>query len=56
MVRQRDEQRTTRTVVLKAETYKKLDQYKIKLIGKKKDSSVTYDDAINELLDISSNK
>jgi len=50
MVRQKDEKKTTHTVVLKAETYGKLDQYKVKLIGEKNKSNITYDDAINELL------
>jgi hypothetical protein len=54
MVRQRNEGKTSRNVVLKLETYKKLDNYKATLIGKKKTTSVTYDDAINDLLSHSS--
>ena len=51
MARQKDETKPTRNIVLKAETYEKLDQYKVKLIGKRKTSAVTYDDTINELLE-----
>jgi hypothetical protein len=40
-----------RNVVLKIETYEKLEKYKAKLIGKKGDSRLTFDDAINELID-----
>jgi len=41
----------TRNVVLKIETYNRLDKYKIKLIGEKGDSKLIFDDVINELLD-----
>jgi hypothetical protein len=51
MVRQKDETKSTRNVVLKVETYERLDRYKAKLIGERKTSGVTYDDAINELLE-----
>ena len=40
-----------RNIVLKIETYKKLEKYKAELIGKKGDSRLTFDDAINELID-----
>lgn len=40
-----------RNVVLKIETYERLDKYKIKLMNEKEDSKLTYDDAINDLLD-----
>jgi hypothetical protein len=40
-----------RNIVLKIETYDKLEKYKAKLIGKKGDSSLTFDDVINDLLD-----
>lgn len=40
-----------RNVVLKIETYERLDKYKIKLMSEKEDSKLTYDDAINDLLD-----
>lgn len=40
-----------RNIVLKIETYEKLEQYKAKLIGKKGDSRLTFDDAIKELID-----
>jgi hypothetical protein len=41
----------TRNVVLKIETYNRLDKYKIRLISEKDDSKLTFDDVINELLD-----
>jgi hypothetical protein len=40
-----------RNVVLKIETYEKLERYKAKLIGEKSDSTLTFDDAINDLID-----
>jgi len=40
-----------RNVVLKIETYDKLEKYKIKLISEKGDSRITFDDVINNLLD-----
>lgn len=40
-----------RNVVLKIETYERLEKYKAKLIGEKGDSRLTFDDAINELID-----
>ena len=40
-----------RNVVLKIETYERLDKYKIKLMNQKGDSRITFDDAINNLLD-----
>lgn len=40
-----------RNIVLKIETYQKLEKYKAKLIGAKGDSRLTFDDAINELID-----
>jgi hypothetical protein len=39
-----------RNVVLKIETYERLEKYKVKLIGEKGDSRLTFDDIINELL------
>jgi hypothetical protein len=51
MARSRDENKTSRNIVLKSETYERLDKYKVKLIGERKTSNVTYDDAINELLE-----
>jgi hypothetical protein len=39
-----------RNVVLKIETYEKLEKYKAKLIGEKGDSRLTFDDVINELV------
>lgn len=50
MARQKEDGKTSRNVVLKTETYEKLDQYKAKLIGERKTTSITYDDAINALL------
>lgn len=40
-----------RNVVLKINTYERLEKYKIKLINEKGDSRITFDDAINNLLD-----
>jgi len=40
-----------RNIVLKIETYERLDKYKIKLMGEKEDSSLTFDDVMNTLLD-----
>lgn len=40
-----------RNVVLKIETYEKLERFKIKLMSEKEDSRITFDDAINFLLD-----
>lgn len=52
MARPRDEKKTSRNVVLKSETYERLDRYKAQLIGERKMSGVSFDDAINELLDL----
>ena len=48
---QRRKRVTKRNVVLKIETYERLDKYKIKLMNEKEDSKLTYDDVINDLLD-----
>lgn len=40
-----------RNVVLKIDTYERLEKFKIKLISEKEDSRLTFDDAINFLLD-----
>lgn len=40
----------TRTILLKGETYERLDRYKAKVIGKKGTSKITFDDVINFLL------
>jgi hypothetical protein len=45
-----------RNVVLKIETYDRLEKYKVKLISKKGDSKLTFDDTINDLLDKTENK
>lgn len=42
---------TKRNVVLKIKTYERLDRYKIRLMSEKEDSSLTFDDVINNLLD-----
>jgi hypothetical protein len=39
-----------RNIVLKIETYEKLEKYKAKLIGKRGDSRLTFDDVINDLI------
>jgi len=51
MSRARDENKTSRNVVLKSETYERLDKYKVKLMGEKGTTNVSFDDAINSLLD-----
>lgn len=40
-----------RNIVLKIETYDRLDKYKIRLMNEKEDSKLTFDDVINDLLD-----
>ena len=40
-----------RNVSLRIDTYDRLEKYKIKLISEKGDSRLTFDDAINILLD-----
>jgi hypothetical protein len=40
-----------RNIVLKIDTYKRLEKYKIKLINEKGTSQLSYDDVINALLD-----
>ena len=50
MARIKDDRKKSRNVVLKLETYERLERYKVKLIGERKTSSITFDDAINELL------
>jgi|GEM_PF-1777537 len=42
---------TKRNVALKIETYDRLERYKIKLMGEKEDSRLTFDDVITFLLD-----
>jgi hypothetical protein len=51
MARQRQKSKSTHTIVLKIDTYNRLEKYKVKLISEKGTSSVTFDDVINELLD-----
>lgn len=40
-----------RNIVLKIETYDRLEKCKIKLMSEKEDSRITFDDVINFLLD-----
>jgi hypothetical protein len=40
-----------RNVVLKIETYERLEKYKIKLINEKGTAQLSYDEVINSLLD-----
>lgn len=40
-----------RNVVLRIDTYQRLDKYKIKLMSEKGDSGLSFDDVINVLLD-----
>lgn len=39
-----------RNVVLKMDTYKRLERYKVDLVKEKEDLKITYDDAILSLL------
>ena len=41
----------TRNVVLKIRTYDRLEKYKVELVRRRENPRVTYDDAINDLLD-----
>lgn len=41
-----------RTIVLKIETYERLERYKAKLIGERGTSKITFDDVINQLLNM----
>jgi hypothetical protein len=50
MSRPRDESKTSRNVVLKSETYDRLDKYKVKLMGELGTTNVSFDDAIDSLL------
>ena len=52
MVRARDEIRRNRSVTLKIETNQRLDRFKAKLIGERENSNLSFDDAVNALLDI----
>lgn len=40
-----------RNIVLKLDTYERLDRYKIKLINERDTSQLSYDDVISSLLD-----
>jgi len=51
MGRARDENKTSRNIVLKSETYERLDKYKVKLMGNLGTTNVSFDDTINALLD-----
>jgi hypothetical protein len=51
MARSRDENKTSRNIVLKSETYERLDKYKVKLMGERGTTNVSFDDTINSLLD-----
>jgi len=51
MARARDENKTSRNIALKSETYERLDKYKVKLMGEMGTTNVTFDDLINSLLD-----
>jgi len=48
----KDKQKTSHNVVLKAETYDRLDVFKANLIGKRGTSNISFDDAINVLLQL----
>jgi len=41
-----------RNVVLKIETYERLEKYKIKLINEKGNPQLSYDEVMNSLLDV----
>jgi hypothetical protein len=40
-----------RNIVLKIETYKRLEKYKVDLVKEKGDPNITFDDAITSLLE-----
>ena len=40
-----------RNIALKIETYERLEKYKIKLMGEKGNSRLTFNDVINALID-----
>lgn len=42
---------TKRNIVLKIETYERLEKHKIKLMSERENSRITFDDVINALLD-----
>lgn len=42
---------TKRNINLDIKTYERLEKYKVKLIGEKGDSRITFDNVINNLLD-----
>jgi len=50
MARRQKEGATKRTLGLHDATYKRLEKFKIELMQKLSDPKVTYDDAINSLL------
>jgi hypothetical protein len=52
VARERDESKTERPITLKIVTYRRLDKFKAKLIGDRGASNVTFDEAINVLLDL----
>lgn len=49
--KQRSESVEYRNIRLKMETYTKLEEYKVSLINKKKDSHISLDDAVEALLE-----
>ncbi len=40
-----------RTIVLRIGTYRRLEEYKIKVINKRKDPQISFDDVVDSLLD-----
>jgi len=50
-LRKQDNSAKTRNVVLKAETYLKLEKYKVELVKRRQSPKITYDDVINDLLE-----
>lgn len=51
MARPKEKGRETRTIVVRNETYDRLEKYKVKLIAERESSDVTFDDVVNSLLD-----
>jgi hypothetical protein len=47
----KNQKKHIRTIVVKEETYQRLQQYKLKLIHNRKDPKITFDQVINTLLD-----
>lgn len=52
MASPKTKQRQTRTIVVRNETYGRLEKFKVKLIAERGALDVTFDDVVNSLLDV----